>query len=84
MSRIHADTYESVKQVAGSTGRAPAELLRDAWEEYLVRHRDEFAERLELSARMLRSGDTIELAKTLAPGDPARAAKAAARIREAQ
>lgn len=62
-TRIDEETNASVKQAAALQGRKSSELLRDAWDEYLETHREEFAADLEVAAKLLREGDSMALAK---------------------
>jgi len=76
--RLPEDMYESAKRIAALQGRSPADLLTDAWEQYLVVHREELATGFEEAAELLRAGDTEGLATLASRSADARAAAAVA------
>src|SRR4051794_33988497 len=63
VARLPEDLYENIKKVAALEGRQPAEVLRDAWQQYLATNREELAAQFEAAAALLRNGDTDGLAR---------------------
>ena len=59
--RVHAES----KQFASIRGQQVGDVLELAWDEFLARHREEFAADLEATARIVREGTTADLAKFL-------------------
>jgi hypothetical protein len=56
--RLPEDIYASARRIAALQGRQANDLLREAWEQYLEAHREQFASDFEEAAQLLRSGDT--------------------------
>jgi metal-responsive CopG/Arc/MetJ family transcriptional regulator len=63
VARLPEDLYENIKKVAALEGRQPAEVLRDAWQQYLATNREVLAAQFESAAALLRNGDTEGLAR---------------------
>ena len=61
--RIPADVFQSARRIAALQGRTPGDVLADAWHEYLVENREQFAADLEEAAELVRAGDTEGLAR---------------------
>jgi hypothetical protein len=59
--RIPSDIHEQTMRIAALCGEQPGALLAQAWREYLVNHRQEFAADLEEAAHLMRSGAVDEL-----------------------
>lgn len=78
--RVPEDLLEDVRRVGALQGRAPGELLADAWRDFVDRHRDEIAADFEQAAALIRSGDSAGLAQHVGRNrrDRAEAAAAAA------
>lgn len=74
--RLPEELHESAKKIAALQGRSVADLLTDAWNQYLHTNREELAERFEEAAAFLRSGDTEGLAALASRSAAARAAAA--------
>lgn len=76
--RISEQAHESAKRIAALQGRSLTELLDDAWYDYLEKHREDFAEKFEEAAKLLREGDTEGLKALASESAEARAAAAVA------
>lgn len=59
--RIPSDVQQQAARVAALCGQQPGALLAQAWKEFLVNHRDDFADDLEVAARLMRSAPLDEL-----------------------
>jgi hypothetical protein len=60
--KVHESTKEKVRYAASMTGLKQAELVEQAVNEYVERHREEFAHRLERARRALLGGEASALA----------------------
>jgi hypothetical protein len=78
--RLPEDIHTSAKQAGSLQGRSAAEMMSEAWREYLAAHRDELASDFEEAAELLRSGDTEALARFANRSVVERAEAAAERI----
>ena len=67
-------------KLAALQGRAPAELVAEAWTEYIENHRDAFARDLEEAARLMRDGTLDGLVTFASRSNADRAADAAAEL----
>lgn len=79
--RVHQETHEQTKKMAALVGRSPGELLDEAWEEYMAKHRAEFAVELETAAELVRNGSRQELVDFANRNNADKAKRASARIR---
>lgn len=59
--RIPSEVQQQAARVAALCGQQPGALLAQAWKEFLVNHRDDFADDLEEAARLMRSAPLDEL-----------------------
>jgi hypothetical protein len=59
--RIPTDIHEQTMRIAAMCGEQPGALLAQAWREYLVNHRDDFAADLDQAAQLMRSGSVEEI-----------------------
>jgi hypothetical protein len=59
--RVSTEVHQQVTRLAKLCGDQPADLLADAWREYVERHRDDFASDLEKAAGLMRNGTLDEL-----------------------
>lgn len=59
--RIPNDVHEQTTRIAALCGEQPGALLAQAWREYLVNHREDFAADLDEAARLMRSAPIEEL-----------------------
>ena len=59
--RIPNDVHEQVTRLGALCGEQPGMLLAQAWKEYVVSHRDEFADDLQQAAELVRSASLDEL-----------------------
>ena len=76
--RVREETHEEVTRIAAFRGEQPAQLIADAWREYIETVRDEFAADLEKAAQLMRDGTLEELATAFVNQSvPARAKRAA-------
>ena len=75
--RVSEELLDDVRRIAALQGKAPGEMLGEAWGVYLERHREEIAEDFERAADLIRSGDTKGLAEHLGRNRRARAEAAA-------
>src|SRR3954471_21776623 len=53
--RIPTEIHEQTTRIAALCGEHPGALLAQAWQEYLVNHREDFADDLEQAANLMRS-----------------------------
>jgi hypothetical protein len=74
--RISEEAHESARRIAALQGRSLTDLLDDAWNDYLEKHREDFAAKFEEAAKLLRQGDTEGLAALASESVEARAAAA--------
>lgn len=79
--RVPADVQEEAAQVAALRRQQAGELLADAWREYMVNHREEFAADLREAAELLRNGTLDELSTFASRNAKARAQAETSRIR---
>jgi predicted transcriptional regulator len=79
--RVPTQVNDSVKRIAALQGRAPSDLIAEAWNCYLERHREQFAKDFEEAAALIREGDTAGLAQFASRSVVDRAAAAAAAAR---
>lgn len=75
--RVSEDLLDDVRRIGALQGKAPGEMLAQAWGDYLDRHRDEIAENFERAAVLIRAGDTHGLAEHVGRNRRARAEAAA-------
>lgn len=59
--RIPSEIHEQTMRIAALCGEQPGALLAQAWREFLVNHRQDFAADLEEAAQLMRSGSVDEL-----------------------
>ena len=59
--RIPTDVHLETKRFAALCGEPQGDLLAHAWREYVVNHRDDFAEDLEQAAKLMRDATLDEL-----------------------
>lgn len=59
--RIPADVHLESKRIAALTGEQQGDLLAHAWREYVVNHREHFADDLERAAKLMRDSTLDEL-----------------------
>ena len=60
--KVHESTKEKVRYAASMTGLKQSEIVEQAVDEYVERHREEFAERLDRAREALLGGETAALA----------------------
>jgi len=75
--RIPEDLLEDVRRVGALKGRAPGEMLTQAWHDFVDRHREEIAADFEQAAALIRAGDTAGLATHVGRNRRSRAEAAA-------
>jgi hypothetical protein len=63
--KVHESTKEKVRYAAAMTGLQQAELVEQAVDEYVERHRQEFAARMERARQALLGGKASALAYSL-------------------
>jgi hypothetical protein len=80
--RLPEELYANVRKIAALQGRQPAEVLTEAWQQYLAKHREELAADFEEAAHLIREGDTEGLAGLASRSVEARAAGAAEAARK--
>jgi hypothetical protein len=80
--RLPEHLYASARRIASLQGRQAADLLSEAWAEYLDVHREQFASDFEEAAQLLRSGDTQGLTELAGRSVKDRAEEAARAARE--
>ena len=80
--RVPDDLYESARRIAALQGRQAGDLLREAWDLYLDKNREQLAADFETAAKMIRSGDTAGLSDLATRTTAERAATAAAATRK--
>jgi hypothetical protein len=61
--RVPTDVHLEAKRFAALCGDQPGELLAHAWREYVVNHREEFADDLERAAKLMRDASLDELVR---------------------
>jgi hypothetical protein len=80
--RVPAGLQAEARSLASLRGRQPAELVAQAWQEFLERHGEEFARDLEYVAKTLRDGTLEDLTAFINRGNAERAKDAARKARE--
>lgn len=80
--RVPVDVHAEAKRMAALLGQQPGELIAQAWQEYLDRHKNEFAADLERAAELLRTGTVNDVAEFASRDVAARAEAAAERARK--
>lgn len=80
--RVPDELYESARRIAALQGRQAGDLLREAWDLYLDKHREQLAADFEEAAKLIRSGDTAGLSDLATRTTSQRAEAAAAVTRE--
>jgi hypothetical protein len=80
--RVPDKVHNEASRLAAFRGQQPGYLIAEAWQEYLSNHRTEFAADLEEAARLLRDGTLEQLAAFTSRNVDARAAAAAAELRD--
>lgn len=80
--RLPEELYANVRKIAALQGRQPAEVLTEAWHQYLSSHREELASSFEEAANLIREGDTEGLAELASRSVEARAEGAAEAARK--
>lgn len=80
--RLPEDVLASARQTGALTGRSAAEMVTEAWRQYMESHRDEFAAEYEEAAELLRSGNSDALQAFASRSVVERAQQAADEIRE--
>jgi hypothetical protein len=63
--KVHESTKEKVRYAATMTGLKQAELVEQAVDEYIERHREQFAARLDRARAALLGGEASSLAHSL-------------------
>jgi predicted transcriptional regulator len=76
--RIPDELLEDVRRIGALQGRAPGEMLAQAWQDFVERHREEIAADFEQAAAHIRAGDTAALASHVGRNRRSRAEAAAA------
>jgi prephenate dehydrogenase len=79
--RVPTRVHEEAARVAALRGQLPGNLIAEAWQEYIEKHREEFASDLEEAARLMRDGTAEQLAAFTSRFAPDRASAAAKRAR---
>jgi hypothetical protein len=60
--KVHESTKEKVRYAASMTGLKQAEIVEQAVDEYVERHREEFAARMERARQALLGGQAATIA----------------------
>ena len=60
--KVHEATKEKVRYAASMTGLQQSEIVEQAVDEYVERHRDEFAARIERARQALLGGEAATIA----------------------
>ena len=60
--KVHESTKEKVRYAASMTGLQQSEIVERAVDEYVERHREEFAARMERARQALLGGEAATLA----------------------
>jgi predicted transcriptional regulator len=61
--RISDEVQQAVKRIAALQGRTPSDLIAEAWDDYLRKHREQFAADFEQAAALIRAGEIDRLAE---------------------
>jgi len=80
--RLPEDVLASARQTGALKGRSAAEMVAEAWRQYLESHRDELAVEYEEAAELLRRGDGEALREFASRSVVERAEQAAEQVRE--
>lgn len=80
--RLPADVQVEARQAGAITGRSAAEMVTEAWRQYMESHRDELAAQYEEAAELLRRGDDVGMLEFASRSIVERAERAAEEIRE--
>lgn len=80
--RVSIDLHEQTRQIAALRGETPGDLLAKAWDEYMEKHREDFALELEAAARLIRDGSREELVQYVNRNNREKARRASARLRQ--
>jgi predicted lipid-binding transport protein (Tim44 family) len=80
--RLPEDVIASARQTGALEGRTAAEMVTEAWRQYLESHHDEFAAAYEEAAELWRQGDSEALLEFASRSVVERAERAAEEIRE--
>jgi hypothetical protein len=80
--RLPEDVLASARQTGALKGRTAAEMVTEAWRQYLESHHDEFAVEYEEAAELWRRGDSEALLEFASRSVVERAERAAEEIRE--
>jgi len=59
--RIPSDVHLEARRIAALCGEQPGDLLAQAWREYVVNHREEFAADLDRAADLMRNASLEDL-----------------------
>jgi hypothetical protein len=78
--RVPENVPQEAATLAALQGRLPAELVGEAWAEYVENHKQSFARDLEEAARLMRDGSVEDVVKFASRSNPARAAAAASAL----
>lgn len=76
--RVPENVRQEAATLAALQGRLPAELVGEAWAEYVENHKQAFANDLEQAARLMRDGSVEDVVRFASRSNSARAAVAAA------
>jgi predicted transcriptional regulator len=76
--RVPDELLEDVRRIGALQGRGPGEMLAQAWQDFVERHREEIAADFEQAAAHIRAGDTTALAAHVGRNRRSRAEAAAA------
>jgi len=79
--RLPEDVLSSARQAGAVRGRSAAEMMTEAWRQYLELNRDELAADFEEAAQLFRQGDHVALAEFASRSVEERAEEAAKKIR---
>jgi len=61
VTRIPTEVHQEVTRMAALCGESSSSLLEQAWREYVVNHRDQFASDLDKAAQLVRNGTLDDL-----------------------
>ncbi len=78
--RIPEQVHTQATQIAALRHSHPGDLIAEAWREYIENHRDQFAEDLEKTAKLLRDGTLEQLAEFVSRNAEDRADAAVERL----
>jgi hypothetical protein len=78
--RVPEHVPQEASTLAALQGRPPAELIGEAWAEYVENHKQTFARDLEEAARLIRDGSVEDVVKFASRSNAARGAAAAAAL----